>query len=246
MFESVSIADHKIAPALFLAPMAGVTNSAFRRLLADFGGYGALFTEMLSATAFLQDKTDESPFIKRRACEGHVIYQFRVSGEENLEAVFARMREIECTAIDLNLGCPAPEIQQKASGAALWRDFPRLKEVLERIRRCYDGPLTVYDLERARRLPDVVVLSSCHLGLSGAFAGDELAGLTQVLLGMGTRNVIASVTATPDSPATVELMASLHRHLAMGTAPTDAMVRAAAESTPEAAAVAAAFGVFGA
>lgn len=110
----------------------------------------------------------------------------------------------------------------------------------------YDGPLTVYDLERARRLPDVVVLSSCHLGLSGAFAGDELAGLTQVLLGMGTRNVIASVTATPDSPATVELMASLHRHLAMGTAPTDAMVRAAAESTPEAAAVAAAFGVFGA
>lgn len=143
MFESIHIADRTIAPALFLAPMAGVTNSAFRRLLSDFGGYGALFTEMLSASAFLQDKTDESPFIKRRDCEGHVIYQFRVSGEENLEAVFARMAEIECTAIDLNLGCPAPEIQQKASGAALWRDFPRLTEVLYRIRRCYGGPLTV-------------------------------------------------------------------------------------------------------
>lgn len=143
MFEAIQIGETRITPALFLAPMAGVTNSAFRRLLSDFGGYGALFTEMLSASAFLQDKTDESPFIKRRDCEGRVIYQFRVSGEENLEAVFARMREIECTAIDLNLGCPAPEIQQKASGAALWRDFPRLKEVLERIRRCYDGPLTV-------------------------------------------------------------------------------------------------------
>ncbi len=143
MFESIRIADRTIAPALFLAPMAGVTNSAFRRLLSDFGGYGALFTEMLSASAFLQDKTDESPFIKRRDCEGQVIYQFRVSGEENLEAVFARMAEIECTAIDLNLGCPAPEIQQKASGAALWRDFPRLAEVLHRVRRCYDGPLTV-------------------------------------------------------------------------------------------------------
>jgi tRNA-dihydrouridine synthase len=143
MFESITIADRRIEPALFLAPMAGVTNSAFRRLLSDFGGYGALFTEMLSASAFLQDKTDESPFTKHRACEGPVIYQFRVSGEENLEAVFSRMSEIECTAIDLNLGCPAPEIQQKASGAALWRDFPRLKEVLERTRRCYDGPLTV-------------------------------------------------------------------------------------------------------
>jgi tRNA-dihydrouridine synthase len=143
MFESITIADREIRPALFLAPMAGVTNSAFRRLLADFGGYGALFTEMLSASAFLQDKTDESPFTKRRDCEGQVIYQFRVSGEENLEAVFARMAGIDCAAIDLNLGCPAPEIQQKASGAALWRDFPRLKEVLERIRRCYGGPLTV-------------------------------------------------------------------------------------------------------
>ncbi len=143
MFESITLQDHRIQPALFLAPMAGVTNSAFRRLLADFGGYGALFTEMLSASAFLQDKTDESPFTKRRACEGHVIYQFRVSGEEDLEAVLARMVGIDYTAIDLNLGCPAPEIQQKASGAALWRDFPRLKEVLERLRRCYDGPLTV-------------------------------------------------------------------------------------------------------
>lgn len=143
MFESITLQDHRVSPALFLAPMAGVTNSAFRRLLSHFGGYGALFTEMLSASAFLQDKTDESPFTKRRPCEGRVIYQFRVSGEEDLEAVLSRMAGIECTAIDLNLGCPAPEIQQKASGAALWRDFPRLKEVMERVRRCYDGPLTV-------------------------------------------------------------------------------------------------------
>ena len=47
MFETTRINDRVFSPALFLAPMAGVTNSAFRRLLADFGGYGALFTEML-------------------------------------------------------------------------------------------------------------------------------------------------------------------------------------------------------
>ena len=88
MFESIGIGDHRIAPALFLAPMAGVTNSAFRRLLADFGGYGALFTEMLSASAFLQDKTDESPFTKRRACEGQVIYQLRIFNGRGVDGYF--------------------------------------------------------------------------------------------------------------------------------------------------------------
>ena len=143
MFKTLTI-DHKtLTPALFLAPMAGVTNSAFRRLLADFGGYGALFTEMLSAGAFLHERLDQSPFTKRRDCEGQVIYQFRVSGSEDLDALMRKAATVESLAIDINLGCPAPKIQQQASGAALFRDFDRLREVLERIRRCYQGTLTV-------------------------------------------------------------------------------------------------------
>jgi len=143
MFESLTLDGKTIAPALLLAPMAGITNSAFRRLLADFGGYGALTTEMLSASAFIHEKTSQSAYSKRRDCEGLVIYQFRTSGEEDLEAIFVKMEGIDATAIDLNLGCPAPEIQQQASGAALFRDFERLKQVLARVRRCYSGTLTV-------------------------------------------------------------------------------------------------------
>jgi tRNA-dihydrouridine synthase len=72
-----------------------------------------------------------------------VIYQLRTSGEENLEAAFAKLEAQNPAAIDLNLGCPAPEIQHQASGAALFRDFERLKQVLKRIRACYRGTLTV-------------------------------------------------------------------------------------------------------
>ena len=143
MFESIRLNGKTIAPALFLAPMAGITNSAFRRLLADFGGYGALTTEMLSASAFLRENTAQSAFSKRRDCEGLVIYQLRASGEEDLEATFAKLEKQNPAAIDLNLGCPAPEIQKQASGAALFRDFERLKQVLKRIRACYRGTLTV-------------------------------------------------------------------------------------------------------
>jgi tRNA-dihydrouridine synthase len=123
--------------------MAGITNSAFRRLLSEFGGYGALTTEMLSVSAFLHENPSQSAFSKRRDCEGPVIYQLRTSGEENLEAAFAKLETQNPAAIDLNLGCPAPEIQKLASGAALFRDFPRLKQVLKRIRTCYKGTLTV-------------------------------------------------------------------------------------------------------
>ncbi|MBN1568035.1 MAG: tRNA-dihydrouridine synthase family protein [Acidobacteria bacterium] len=143
MFESITLNGRTIAPALFLAPMAGITNSAFRRLLSDYGGYGALTTEMLSASAFLHENTAQSAFSRRRDCEGPVIYQLRTSGEEDLEAAFAKLEGQHPAAIDLNLGCPAPEIQKLASGAALFRDFQRLEQVLKRIRTFYRGTLTV-------------------------------------------------------------------------------------------------------
>jgi tRNA-dihydrouridine synthase len=143
IFESIVIKDKIISPALFLAPMAGITNSAFRRLLADFGGYGALTTEMLSPAAFLHENPARSSFSKRRDCEGPVIYQLRVSGKEDLEATFAKLEAQNPTAVDLNLGCPAPEIQHLDAGAALFRDFNRLEQILKRIRSFYKGALTV-------------------------------------------------------------------------------------------------------
>jgi len=142
MFNAIQIGDTAVGPALFLAPMAGVTNSAFRRLVAEFGGYGALYTEMLSGAAFLHENALQSSFTKWRAEEGRVICQFHLSGREDVEAIFAKAQEMGYLAIDINLGCPAPEIQRMECGAALFRDFDRLKNLLARIRRAYHGPLT--------------------------------------------------------------------------------------------------------
>lgn len=143
MFDRIPFQSTVVAPALFLAPMAGVTHSAFRRLLADFGGHGAVFTEMVSASAFLKEDADLSPFTKRRPCEGPVVLQFRISDADRVEAVAEKAAALQPLALDVNLGCPAPKIQQQASGAALWRDVPKLASVLRRIRSAYGGPLSV-------------------------------------------------------------------------------------------------------
>ncbi|MBD3393290.1 MAG: hypothetical protein GF418_14290 [Chitinivibrionales bacterium] len=143
MLDRMHIGDKTIAPALVCAPMAGITHSAFRRLLADFGGYGALHTEMLSGDALLHEDLARSPFTKRRACEGIVFFQLALSGRENIEAVVGRLASANPGGIDLNLGCPAPDIRKAGAGIALFSDLDRLDSVLARIRGAWNGALTV-------------------------------------------------------------------------------------------------------
>ena len=88
-----------------------------------------------------------------------------------------------------------------------------------------DGPLTALDLQRLRKAPDVLVLSSCDLALSERRPGDELLGLSAALLAMGTRTIVASVVPVPDA-AVRRLMLSLHREIASGASPATALARA--------------------
>ena len=78
-----------------------------------------------------------------------------------------------------------------------------------------DGVITVYDLERLRRVPDLVVLSACESGLSAVHAGDELMGLAAALFASGTRQLVASVVPVPDV-ATRKLMLAFHEQLRRG------------------------------
>jgi tetratricopeptide (TPR) repeat protein len=88
-----------------------------------------------------------------------------------------------------------------------------------------DGPLTAYELERLDRAPGVVVLSACDSGLSAVRPGDELLGLGAVLLGTGTRTLIASVLPVP-ADRTADLMLDLHAGLRAGAGPAAALAAA--------------------
>jgi tRNA-dihydrouridine synthase B len=132
-----------VSPPLFCAPMAGVTHSAFRRLVAGFGGFGALCTEMLLGKALLNEKVGATPFTKRRPEEGLVWYQLALNGAENIPAIIERLRPVSPDAIDLNAGCPAPEMERQGTGASLFEDETRFERVLKTLRSSWDGVLTV-------------------------------------------------------------------------------------------------------
>lgn len=146
MFDINIFQNSKInfSPPLFLAPMAGITHSAFRRLLADFGGYRALYSEMLSVKALARENVFESPFTKRRSCEGNVIYQLWLNGTEDLKIPIDKLKnEVKAEFLDINLGCPAPEIKNQGAGISLFLNKERLIRILDEIRNYWDGFLSI-------------------------------------------------------------------------------------------------------
>lgn len=130
-------------PPRFCAPMAGLTHSPFRRLLADFGGYGALFTEMLSGRWLLHENLHTSPSVRRRPQEGHVIYQLMLSDPLEVPAVVERLARLEPAGLDLNCACPAPNIRAVGAGSELFEDGDRLVAMLAALRARFPGLLTV-------------------------------------------------------------------------------------------------------
>jgi CHAT domain-containing protein len=110
-----------------------------------------------------------------------------------------------------------------------------------------DGPLTVFDLEKLRQAPRLVVLAACDVGTAAVSAGDELLGLGAALHRAGTESVVASLVPVPDDAA-VSMMVALHREVAAGEPVAVALARARQAIVPDrpaAVAVRSAFACFG-
>lgn len=91
------------------------------------------------------------------------------------------------------------------------------------------GPWFGYDIDQLPRVPSVVLLSACELGRSTVRGAEELVGMTTAWLHAGTRCVIASPTAVNDEVA-ADLLPRVHRGLAAGAAPAEALATAMAET----------------
>jgi len=142
MFDECVIRNTRFAPARFTAPLAGYSHSAFRRLVAEFGGCGAMWTEMLAARQILNENFEKSPWLKRRPIEGCVFYQLMINAGDPFERILCRMAEHGVQAIDLNLACNAPQIRACSSGSALFEQPTAMEQAVKTIRANWPGILT--------------------------------------------------------------------------------------------------------
>lgn len=143
MFSEMILRGVVFQPALFCAPLAEITHSAFRRLLAEFGGCGAQFTEMLSGRHILKEDLFRSPYLRRSAAEKKLFYQLMLRRTDPVDRIVGRLSELGPDGLDINLACYAPVIRQLDAGSRLFENLPALAEVLQAVRKYWPGLLTV-------------------------------------------------------------------------------------------------------
>ena len=108
-----------VAPPVVLAPMAGVTNAAFRRLCRSFGA-GLYVSEMVSGRALLQDNVTTNRMVGFAADEAVRSVQLYVVDPDVAAAAVRRVIEVsDVHHVDLNMGCPSPKVTRRGGGAAL-------------------------------------------------------------------------------------------------------------------------------
>jgi tRNA-dihydrouridine synthase len=141
MFDECILRGRKFTPARFCAPLAGYTHSAFRRLLAELGGCGLVWTEMLAARQILSEDFCTSPWLRRRPGEEALMFQLMVRASDPLERIFKCMADNGVEMVDLNLACDARAIRNCEAGSALFENFESLRATIPGARRCWPGLL---------------------------------------------------------------------------------------------------------
>ena len=142
MFDECVVRGRRFAPARFCAPLVGYTHSAFRRLVAELGGCGAVWTEMLAARQILNENFHTSPWVRRRSPETVQVYQLMLGAEDPVERIMQRLGESGAEFLDLNLACDAWTVRACSAGSALFANLEALRTLLPRLRRLWPHLLT--------------------------------------------------------------------------------------------------------
>ncbi len=132
-----------IAPATVLAPMAGVTDTVFRRFIKSLGGCGLIMTEFTSADGVLRDQRVRGRYLHFYEDEHPVSAQLFGSSPNVLADAARLVEDLGFDLVDLNLGCPAKKVVKCNGGSGLLRDLPLIRQIFEAVRAAVKIPFTV-------------------------------------------------------------------------------------------------------
>lgn len=136
------IGPYKLKGQVILAPMAGVTDTPFRKLAITFGASLAV-SEMVSVNPALKN-TRKSLLRKQHTAEAGVRSVQIVGTEAEQLAAGARYNvEQGAQIIDINMGCPAKKVCRQAAGSALLRDEKKVADILSSVVKAVDVPVTL-------------------------------------------------------------------------------------------------------
>jgi nifR3 family TIM-barrel protein len=138
----LKIRNIAIRPATILAPMAGVTDTVFRRVIRELGGCGLIMTEFTSSEAITRSAARTMRYLFFEEDEHPIAAQLFGADPAVMAAAAALTEDLGFDQVDINLGCPAKKVV-KCGGSGLLRDLNLLEEILRGVRAAVRIPLTI-------------------------------------------------------------------------------------------------------
>ncbi len=140
---SFQIGPVTLAPATVLAPMAGVTDTVFRRFIRNLGGCGLIMTEFTSADGMLRDRKMRGRYLHFYEDEHPISAQLFGSNPQSLADAARMVEQLGFDLVDLNLGCPAKKVVKCNGGSGLLRDLPLIGRIFREVRAAVKISFTV-------------------------------------------------------------------------------------------------------
>lgn len=138
----MKIGDLRINNPLFLAPMAGITDLAFRMLCRE-QGCGVVYTEMVSAKGLFYGSERTEELMEINPNEHPIGIQIFGSDPLIMAQMVEKISDTDADLIDINMGCPAPKIVKNGEGSALMRNPQLVKKIVSEVSRASSKPITV-------------------------------------------------------------------------------------------------------
>jgi len=139
---SFQIRDLTIRPAAVLAPMAGVTDTLFRRVIRGLGGCGLLMTEFTSSEGITRSAAKTLRYLYFQEDEHPITAQLFGANPQVMADAAKMVEDLGYDAVDINLGCPAKKVV-KCGGSGLLRDLDLLEQIFRAVRAAVRIPLTI-------------------------------------------------------------------------------------------------------
>lgn len=146
--DGFRIGGVQVTPATVLAPMAGVTDTVFRRLIRNQGGCGLIMTEFTSSHGVVHLAKATKPTRTFRYLyfepEEHPISAQLFGSDPDVMSEAARVcQDHGFDAVDINFGCPVNKVVKCNGGSGLLRDLPLVEKILRQVRAAISIPLTM-------------------------------------------------------------------------------------------------------
>jgi nifR3 family TIM-barrel protein len=138
-----SIRNVTIDPPLILAPVAGYTDSLFRRLIKGLGGCGLVVSELVSTEGMTRNQSRSAHLTHFDEAERPVSIQIFGANPARMAESAAMVQSLGADIVDINLGCPVKKVVKQGGGSNLLRDLPLLRQIFNAVRKSITIPLTV-------------------------------------------------------------------------------------------------------